>query len=162
MDKQMSVQEEEDIQRFERPRRNKALKKALIAFNHQHSTRPCVLREISETGALLELDDATNLPMNFILHVELDGFKVPCKWIRKIESCIAVQFTEPREPTKLIRKQSVKPSFDRLTMLMEREQELKKIMAQQRAEQASDIEANTKEQYRTPNRVKGITFGKRR
>lgn len=95
-----------------RPRRNWVLKGGVVSFNADHSTFNCSISKISETGALLRFTDNTELPLNFMLNIEMDGVKVPCQWVRNVGNKIAVKFTGEFEQTEPVRSQGLQESFD--------------------------------------------------
>ena len=117
----------------ERSRRNRVLKQGFMSFRHQASTISCVVRNISETGALLQVQQASILPSHFTLHIELDGFKVDCQKVRQIGDKIAVNFVGEKLPFDKRREQVVRSSTDPYVLLRERESELKRIIANQRS-----------------------------
>lgn len=91
----------------ERPRRMRVFKGAHAAFNQEHSAVPCVVRDLSETGAKIEFNLGWIVPSHFTLFVELDGFKVECEKVWHRGDLYGVRFTGPRVPTELVRKQRV-------------------------------------------------------
>jgi hypothetical protein len=91
----------------ERPRRIRVLKGGQAAFNQEHSAVPCIVRDLSETGAKIEFNLGWIVPETFTLFVELDGFKVECAKVWHKGSIYGVRFIGPRMPTELARKQRV-------------------------------------------------------
>jgi hypothetical protein len=91
----------------ERPRRIRVLKGGQAAFNQEHSAVPCVVRDLSETGAKIEFNLGWIVPDKFTLFVDLDGFKVECEKVWHKGNMYGVRFTGPRMPTELARKQRV-------------------------------------------------------
>ncbi|HWU63081.1 MAG TPA: PilZ domain-containing protein [Ensifer sp.] len=92
---------------LERPRRMRVFKGAHAAFNQEHSAVPCVVRDLSETGAKVEFNLGWIVPTHFTLFVELDGFKVECEKVWHRGDLYGVRFTGPRIPTEIVRKQRV-------------------------------------------------------
>ncbi|MCD2171895.1 PilZ domain-containing protein [Rhizobium sp. C4] len=92
---------------MERPRRMRVFKGAHAAFNQEHSAVPCVVRDLSETGAKIEFNLGWIVPSNFTLFVELDSFKVECEKVWHKGDLYGVRFTGPRIPTDVVRKQRV-------------------------------------------------------
>src|SRR4026208_2335112 len=77
--------------------RRRVLKAGIIAFNDRHSTLPCTVRDLSDTGARLRLTGSVNAPDTFELIIELDGLEAPCKVVRRNGNDIAVRFlSQPR------------------------------------------------------------------
>lgn len=122
-----------EISKNDRSRRNRVLKQGFMSFRHQHSTINCVVRNISETGALLQVQQASILPEHFTLHVELDGFKVECEKVRQMGEKVAVNFVGEKLPFEKKREQVIRSSTDPYMLLRERETELKRIIANQRS-----------------------------
>ena len=91
----------------ERARRTRVFKGAHAAFNQEHSAVPCIVRDLSESGAKVEFNLGWIVPANFTLFVELDGFKVECEKVWHRGDLYGVRFTGPRIPTDLVRKQRV-------------------------------------------------------
>ena len=55
--------------------RKRMLKGGTIAFNGRHSTLPCVVRDLSESGARLQVAQSNGVPDRFELIIDLDGFE---------------------------------------------------------------------------------------
>lgn len=102
----------EDIENRPREaRRNKVLKKGLVAFNHDSSTVNCQVRDLSEAGAKLLFEDLPTLPRTFQLHIPVDGVRYPAevKWIEGTD--FGVRFTGPPQPSGVHHDQALSPSF---------------------------------------------------
>ncbi len=95
-------------------RRQRVLKAAVAAFNQEFSTYPCIVRNISDTGAKLEFADPTQVPSSFVLHVELDGFKVECERVWQHGHDCGVRFIGERKPIRVMRTQVLKSSQNAL------------------------------------------------
>lgn len=100
--------------------RKRMLKGGVIAISARHVTMPCVLRDMSETGARLQVSNGTSVPDTFELLVELDGLAVHAEVVWRRQSEVGVRFlgAPMHEPPK--RSQSislsaglVKPSLRR-------------------------------------------------
>jgi hypothetical protein len=52
----------------------------------------CTLRDLSTTGAALEVFDQATIPAKFTLIVPEDGLKLPCRVVRRTEFRIGVAF----------------------------------------------------------------------
>ena len=77
--------------------RNRMLKGGVIAFSGRHATIPCVVRDISDGGARLQVAQGSAVPDTFELIIELDGLEVPCQiaWRKPYE--VGVSFlAEPK------------------------------------------------------------------
>ena len=72
--------------------RKRMLKGGVIAFSGRHATMPCVVRDVSETGARLQVQSGAGVPDTFELIVELDGLEahVEVVWRRPTE--VGVRF----------------------------------------------------------------------
>jgi hypothetical protein len=103
---ELSIETRQDAQ-IERPRRLRVLKGAHAAFNQEHSAIPCIVRDLSETGAKLEFDQGWIVPSTFILFVEIDGYKVQCEKIWSCGKLCGVRFIGPKIPTSVGRRQQV-------------------------------------------------------
>lgn len=87
--------------------RSKVLKGAHAAFNQEHSAVPCIVRDVSETGAKIEFDLGWIVPNHFTLFVEVDGYKVECEKVWHDGKLYGVRFTGPKMQTSLGRHQEV-------------------------------------------------------
>lgn len=56
---------------------------------------PCIMRDISEGGALLQVDHPQWLPSRFRLKIEADGTEVDCEVVRRTEDAVGVRFLAP-------------------------------------------------------------------
>ncbi len=88
--------------------RRKQLKAGIISFNNRHSTLPCSVRDISETGARLEAV-AASVPDTFLLIIELDGLEAECRVVWRKVNFVGVHFTSPPRRTEPKRIQVVQP-----------------------------------------------------
>lgn len=52
----------------------------------------CMLRDLSLTGASLEVDDPARIPTNFTLVVPEDGLKLSCRMVRRSGFRVGVAF----------------------------------------------------------------------
>ncbi len=80
-------------------KRSRLLKGGIIAFSARHATIPCVLRDLSDTGARLQVAQSSAVPDTFELIVELDGLEVPCQVVWRKLTEIGVSFLA--EPTRV-------------------------------------------------------------
>jgi hypothetical protein len=67
------------------------LKTATIAFNNGGKI-DAVVKNLSDTGALLEVESVIGIPDTFTLYIEADHFKRQCKIIRRRQNKIGVSF----------------------------------------------------------------------
>lgn len=105
---------------IDRAYRQRTYKSAFIYNKGYNGKRACILRNISETGALLQIEHIAGLPSHFTVGVELDAFEVAAKWIWREEERVGVQFEGPLEPIESKRTQVLYLSDD--PRLMEDEQ----------------------------------------
>lgn len=52
----------------------------------------CTVRDLSLTGASLEVPDPRNVPENFTLLIPEDGLKIACQVVRRTEFRMGVRF----------------------------------------------------------------------
>ena len=83
------------------------LKAGIIAFNNRHSTLPCVVHDVSATGARLAINGPSNAPDRFELIIELDGLEASCEVISRRGNEVRVHFLAPPSLTAPRRTQVV-------------------------------------------------------
>jgi len=72
-------------------------------MNARQSTIPCVVRNVSDSGARLRVDGSLSAPDTFELFIELDGSWVACEVVWRIGNEVGVRFTvamELKRPTR--------------------------------------------------------------
>jgi hypothetical protein len=80
-----------------RSRRQRILKGGLIVAAGHHTAMLCTVRNLTETGARLKLQDATALlPERFELIIEIDGFEAKCHAVWRKGGDLGVSFLETR------------------------------------------------------------------
>ena len=84
--------------------RRRVLKAGIIAFNDRHSTLPCTVRNVSDTGALIRMPGTLSAPDTFDLIIELDGLEASCTVMWRKGEDVGVRFNEP--PRKIPPKRS--------------------------------------------------------
>lgn len=82
----------DEIRRFGRRR---ALIHAFIMNDKGHRTA-CIVRNISDGGALLEVEEPKQIPHHFQLLIEADGFEADCDIRHRVEHAVGVYFNEIR------------------------------------------------------------------
>jgi hypothetical protein len=75
-----------------RQRRARTLKSARILFNQHHSVIDCTVRNMSPTGACLNVESALGIPEQFDVMFEADHTVRPCRMIWHKEKQIGVEF----------------------------------------------------------------------
>lgn len=88
-------------------RRKRALKGAYISYNDRHFTIPCMVRDVSELGARLRIDDRSIAPDTFILHIELDSVEVDCEVVWRSKNEVGIKFVSEIKSVKPSRIQVV-------------------------------------------------------
>jgi hypothetical protein len=72
--------------------RRRMLKAGIIAYNNRFCTLPCMVRDVSGTGARLRLDGSVNAPDTFELIIESDGLEASSEVIWRKGSELGVRF----------------------------------------------------------------------
>ena len=85
----MSLCEQVDARTAQRRR---VIKGGIIAYSSRHVTCPCVVRNLSDTGAQLQVHRAMEVPDTFELFIELDGFEAECVVVWRTEKELGVRF----------------------------------------------------------------------
>lgn len=70
--------------------RFRVLKDANI--EHGGHKRPCKIRDLSTTGAALELPDLSKIPETFMLSVPEDGLRLECRVVWRRDFKVGVTF----------------------------------------------------------------------
>ena len=73
--------------------RRRIIKTGVIAYSGKHMTLPCVVRDLSDTGARLQVQDVRQIPDLFELLIELDGFHAECSVAWRENTQVGVSFT---------------------------------------------------------------------
>ncbi len=72
--------------------RKRVLKGGTITFAGRHATLQCVIRELSSSGARLQVENVSDVPDTFELIVDMDGMKYSCQVIRRQANDVGVSF----------------------------------------------------------------------
>lgn len=93
-----------------RARRARVYKKGKMVFQNGLRSIPCVVRNISDGGAMLEFDQPYILPKDFELYIDLEDYEVSCE--RRWETGLkcGVMFTSDRRHVPQKRYQTLSPS----------------------------------------------------
>jgi len=78
------------------PALTRALLGGRIIFNNNASTFDCVIREMSQTHAILELGSTFALPHVFVLQTKPFNQRYACAIERRTRSTVEVVFLDPR------------------------------------------------------------------
>jgi hypothetical protein len=87
--------------------RYKVFKGARIGFNCEFSSVECIIRNLSETGAFITVQDGILVPNHFMLFNELDGYKIECDIVWRQGNGFGVRFTSQRIPIRSTRPQVI-------------------------------------------------------
>lgn len=145
----------------ERDRRSRVLKKGKIIFQNGLRSTPCIVRNISDGGALLHFETAFLLPQHFELHIDLEDFEVTCE--RRWEDGLkcGVQFISEKRRIGKVRAQTLKTSEEALTPDADPTQETLDTFFQRRVHEAPVRPPQPIHRPRPSGPTKP-TFGKRR
>ncbi|MGI9424789.1 MAG: PilZ domain-containing protein [Hyphomicrobiaceae bacterium] len=72
--------------------RRRVLKGAQAAFNDRHCSIPCVVKNISATGARVSSDLVPDIPDTFDLIIDLDGLEARCEVVWRKDKEVGVRF----------------------------------------------------------------------
>jgi hypothetical protein len=72
--------------------RRRVLKAGVVAYNGRHTTLPCSVRDVSDTGARLRIEGSIAAPDTFELIIPLDGLEASCQVAWRKDQDIGVQF----------------------------------------------------------------------
>jgi hypothetical protein len=75
-----------------RSSRHKTLKGARIVFNNGSSSLSCIVRDLSDGGAKLELESSLGVPASFSVYLNLGGDPIECAVTWRHEKAIGVRF----------------------------------------------------------------------
>ncbi|MDX2204745.1 MAG: PilZ domain-containing protein [Hyphomicrobiaceae bacterium] len=97
------------------PRRRLLKAGTLLAKNGLMSFK-CSVRDLSDAGARLLVDDPVGIPEHFELVIELDGLRADCEVVRRKGNEMGVRFTSPVRQGRPTRAQVVTSSAGRPTL----------------------------------------------
>ena len=98
--------------------RRRVLKAGIIAFNARHSTLPCTVRDVSNSGARLIVDGSINAPDTFELLIELDGLEADCEVVSRKAGEIRAKFLSPPRTVSARRIQVVNAVVPQKSLLL--------------------------------------------
>lgn len=107
MDNDKASRPAEDGLQPERSLRSRVFKGALAVFNHEFSSVPCTVKDLSETGAKIVFEDGFILPDRFTLFIEVDGIKIDCERVWAKGRTCGVRFTGMANRTGIGRPQII-------------------------------------------------------
>jgi hypothetical protein len=81
--------------------RRRIFKSGTIKFGEKAvSSVPCAIRNLSDTGACLDLKSPLWFPNEFTLIVETDGVSKPCRLVWRKDRRIGIAFTDVQSKEK--------------------------------------------------------------
>jgi PilZ domain len=106
--------ENEEGELTDRPKRARVFKKGKMVFQNGLRSIPCMVRNISEGGAMLEFETAFLLPQEFNLYIDLEDYEVTCerRWEKGLRC--GVQFIGEKRHKSAQRAQTLKTSDEAL------------------------------------------------
>jgi hypothetical protein len=76
--------------------RHRVLRSCIIAYSGRHITIVAAVRDVSETGARIRVDNPRSVPDTFELLLELDGLEADCEVAWRDDKEIGVRFVNLR------------------------------------------------------------------
>lgn len=101
--------------------RQRVLKRGMLGFGEQFAGQPCIIRDLSEIGAKIELQNIVALPRLFVLHIEIDGIQIDCRLVWQKPPFAGVEFFGEARASTLARRQTVGSSESALSETFMRE-----------------------------------------
>lgn len=138
-----------------RARRQRVLMSGYISFEGHFASIPCMIRNLSDTGALILLNHPSPVPQQFTLYLELQGYRVECErvWMKGLQ--VGAHFIGEKIRTRINREQHVETS----------ENAISDAMRQSMASREHAYEPKPSpppEQPKQPYKQGAPSFGKRR
>ena len=82
------------MQALERPERTRTFLKAVIEYNHRAVQIDCTVKNISPTGARVDLSEVIGLPNKFDLRIPHRSESYRCELVWRDRDAIGVRFNE--------------------------------------------------------------------
>jgi len=92
--------------------RQRVLKSALIDIGESFAKIPCRVRNVSDTGALIDVEEHYVVPDKFILTIPMDGLVVKCEIVRRHGTRMGLQYVGEKTQTETKTKQFIRASTD--------------------------------------------------
>lgn len=92
--------------------RRRVLKSGQIEINQNYAEIPCRIKNLSETGALIEVVEKYIVPDKFNLAIPMDGCSVQCQVVRRNGVQIGLQFFGEKQKLVMEKTQSIRSSSD--------------------------------------------------
>ena len=87
--------------------RRRLLKAGTLLAKNGLLSFKCTVRDLSDTGARLQVEDPIGIPEHFELVIELDGLRADCEVVRRKGNEMGVRFSGPVRQGKPTRAQVV-------------------------------------------------------
>ena len=75
-------------------RRLRVYKQARITFNNRYAVFDCIVRNISDGGAMLEMETMLGIPRAFQIVLDHDAKARPCRVVWRMERRMGVAFAD--------------------------------------------------------------------
>lgn len=72
--------------------RGRALKGAKIAFNQKASVMDCIVRNLTDKGALLKVPSTVGIPERFDIKLDTERAYRPCKVVWRRDDSLGIEF----------------------------------------------------------------------
>ena len=79
-------------------RRNRTLIAAEVRFNKNFASVKGVIRNLSDTGAMLKITDTNAVPKRFTLQIPMHGYEVECQIVNQTGHQFRIEFTGEKRP----------------------------------------------------------------
>jgi hypothetical protein len=89
--------------------RRRMLKAGVVAYNDRHVTIPCLVRDVSATGARLRIEASVTAPDTFDLIIDLDGMEASCQVVWRKGTDMGVRFLAAPRMVSAKRVQVISP-----------------------------------------------------
>jgi hypothetical protein len=89
--------------------RRRMLKAGVVAYNDRHVTIPCLVRDVSATGARLRIEASVTAPDTFDLVIDLDGMEASCQVVWRKGADLGVRFLAAPRTVSAKRVQVISP-----------------------------------------------------
>ena len=96
------------------------MKAGIVSYNGGNITFPCVVRDISDTGARIRTDEDRHPPDTFQLLIELDGVVADCEVVWRNGNQVGVRFLGQPQLGSPKRTQVIYPSEIRQNVAVRR------------------------------------------
>lgn len=91
----------------ERAQRRRVLKGVRISFQNEYCAVEGIMKNVSDTGALIELKDGYLIPDTITIFDELAGYKIDAAVVRRHVNRIGVMFVGAKQPIEKKRAQVI-------------------------------------------------------